>query len=466
MSGFFKIIRVVPREITLVPVLGAGVFIYILYNFNKARGGIKMLDMRFIRENIEIVEEALRKRNMNAPIDVFKDLDEERRDILYETDQLKPKRNVSSDKIGQLKRAGEDASQIIEEMKEVSDRIKEYDERIKEVEARIDEILMAIPNIPNEKVPEGLDENDNELLRKWSEPRDFDFEFKAHWDIGEDLDILDFERGSKVTGARFTFMKGAGAKLERSLINFMIDLHTKEHGYTEIFPPFIANSDSMTGTGQLPKFADDMFKLHGLDYYLVPTAEVPVTNLYRDEILDDEQLPINHVAYSACFRAEAGSHGRDTRGIIRQHQFNKVEMVKFVRPEDSYDELEKITKNAEEVLQLLELPYRVVRLCTGDLTFSSAMTYDVEVWMPAYDTYREISSCSNFEDFQARRAAIKYRPEADARAEFVHTLNGSGLAIGRTVAAILENYQNEDGSVTVPEVLRPYMGIDKITKEG
>jgi seryl-tRNA synthetase len=421
-----------------------------------------MLDRKFIRENIEKVEQSLKNRQMESPLDRFQELEEKRRDILYENEQLRHKRNINSDKIGELKREGKDASHIIEEMKEVSDKIKEYDEELDKVETELDDILLRIPNIPNESVPVGVDEEDNRELRKWGEPREFDFEYKAHWELGEDLDILDFERGGKVTGARFTFMKKAGARLERSLINFMLDLHTQEHDYSEVFPPFIANAESMTGTGQLPKFEKDMFKLNGLPYYLIPTAEVPVTNMYRDEILQKEELPIYHTAYSACFRAEAGAHGRDTRGIIRQHQFNKVEMVKFVEPETSYDELERITSDAEEVLQKLELPYRVVALCTGDLTFSSAKTYDLEVWMPAYDTYREISSCSNFEDFQARRAGIRYRPQPKAKAEYVHTLNGSGLAIGRTVAAILENYQNEDGSVTVPEVLRPYMGIDVI----
>jgi len=421
-----------------------------------------MLDMRFIRENPEVVEKALEKRNMESPIPEFKKLDEKRRDLLYEAEQLKHKRNVNSDKIGELKRNGEDASDLIKEMQEVSARIKELDQKVNIVEDQLNDILLAIPNIPHESVPVGADEEDNKQIKVWGEPREFDFEYKAHWDIGEDLDILDFERGGKVTGTRFTFMKGAGARLERSLINFMLDLHTTEHNYKEVFPPFIANADSMTGTGQLPKFKKDMFKLEGHDYYLIPTAEVPVTNLYREEILDAEELPQYLCAYSACFRAEAGAHGRDTRGIIRQHQFNKVEMVKFVKPEDSYDELEKITADAEDVLQQLELPYRVVSLCTGDLTFSSAKTYDLEVWMPAYQTYREISSCSNFEDFQARRAGIRYRPEPDASTKFVHTLNGSGLAIGRTVAAILENYQNEDGTVTVPRVLRPYMGTDII----
>lgn len=421
-----------------------------------------MLDMRFIRENPKVLEEAMKKRNMESPVAKFQELDDKRRDLLYEAEQLKHKRNVNSDKIGELKRNGEDVSDLISEMQVVSARIKELDQKTDEVEAELNDLLLAIPNIPDESVPVGTDEEDNKEIRKWGEPRDFVFEDKAHWDIGEDLDILDFERGAKVTGTRFTFLKGAGARLERALINFMLNLHTDEHGYKEVFPPFIANADSMTGTGQLPKFKKDMFKLEGHDYYLIPTAEVPVTNMYRDEILDVEQLPEYLTAYSACFRAEAGAHGRDTRGIIRQHQFNKVEMVKFVKPEDSYDELEKITADAEDVLQKLELPYRVVSLCTGDLTFASAKTYDLEVWMPAYDTYREISSCSNFEDFQARRAGIRYRPEPDASTEFVHTLNGSGLAIGRTVAAILENYQNEDGTVTVPEVLRPFMGTDLI----
>ncbi len=421
-----------------------------------------MLSMKFVRENFAIVEDVLKKRGIDASLDKYKELDEERRDFLYETEQLRHKRNVTSDKIGELKRAGEDASQMIEEMREVSAKIKEYEERLAEIEENLQDILLRIPNIPHDDVPVGVDEDDNKVVKKWGEPREFNFEFKPHWDIGEDLDILDFTRGAKVTGARFTFMKGAGARLERSLINFMLDLHTKEHGYKEIFPPFMANGESMTGTGQLPKFVEDMFKIKDTDYYLIPTAEVPVTNLFREEILDGNDLPINLTAYSACFRAEAGAHGRDTRGIIRQHQFNKVEMVKFVKPEDSYAELEKITQDAEEVLQRLELPYRVVTLCTGDLGFSSAKTYDLEVWMPAYDRYREISSCSNFEDFQARRAGIRYRPEPEASTRYVHTLNGSGLAIGRTLAAILENYQNEDGSVTVPEVLRPYMGIDRI----
>lgn len=421
-----------------------------------------MLDLRFVRENIDLVEESLRKRGNKLSLDNFKDLEEQRRELIAEVEKLKHRRNVVSDQIGELKRKGEDASGIIAEMKEVSDKIKDYDKKLAELEATIRDTLLGIPNIPHESVPFGSSDQDNEEVLRWGEPRDFAFAPKAHWDLGEELDILDFERAARVTGARFTFLKNAGARLERSLVNFMLDLHVEKHGYTEIFPPFVVNAASATGTGQLPKFGEDMFKLEGLDYYLIPTAEVPVTNLYREEILEEKLLPIYHVAYSACFRAEAGSHGRDTRGIIRQHQFNKVELVKFVKPEDSYAELEKLTADAEEVLQLLELPYRKVVLCTGDLTFSSAKTYDLEVWMPAYNDYREISSCSNFEDFQARRAGIRYRREEDGKTEFVHTLNGSGLAIGRTLAAIMENYQNEDGSITVPEVLRPYMGIDVI----
>ena len=421
-----------------------------------------MLDLRFVRENLELVEESLRKRGDKLSLENFREMEAERRKILTEVENLKHRRNVVSDQIGELKRKGEDASEIIAEMQDLSRKVKEYDERLKELETAINGTLMLIPNIPHESVPVGNTDQDNEEVFRWGEPRDFSFTPKAHWDLGEELDILDFERGAKVTGARFTFLKNAGARLERSLVNFMLDLHVEKHGYKEVFPPFLVNAASATGTGQLPKFAEDMFKLEGMDYYLIPTAEVPVTNLYREEILEEKLLPIYHVAYSACFRAEAGSHGRDTRGIIRQHQFNKVELVKFVKPEDSYEELEKLTADAEKVLQLLELPYRKVVLCTGDLGFSSAKTYDLEVWLPAYNGYREISSCSNFEDFQARRAGIKYRREEDGKVEFVHTLNGSGLAIGRTLAAILENYQNEDGSITVPEVLRPYMNMDVI----
>ncbi|HZJ83074.1 MAG TPA: serine--tRNA ligase, partial [Clostridia bacterium] len=348
---------------------------------------------------------------------------------------------------------------------EVSGTIKGLDEEVRQVEGKLEKFLFSIPNIPHPSVPVGQTDDDNAVVRKWGEPTDFNFEPKAHWDIGEDLDILDFSTAAKVTGARFTFYKGFGARLERALINFMLDLHATEHDYLEIFPPFIAHRRSLVGTGQLPKFEEDAFKLEGTEYFLIPTAEVPVTNMYREEILDEKQLPIKHVAYSACFRAEAGSAGRDTRGLIRQHQFNKVELVKFVKPEDSYDELERLTNDAEQVLQLLGIPYRVSVLCTGDLGFSSAKTYDLEVWMPSYGRYVEISSCSNFEDFQARRADIKYRPSEKGKAMHVHTLNGSGVAVGRTVAALLENYQQEDGTVIIPEKLVPYMGgVNKINK--
>ncbi len=424
-----------------------------------------MLDLKFINENQAEVKEMMKNRGLEKKIvDEFVELDEKRRDILYEVEQLRHRRNVASDKIGQLKRAGEDAEDMIAEMKDVSDRIKELEDELKDVEEKVNYTRLNIPNMYNEKVPLGEDEEDNELIRKWGEPKDFAFDYKPHWDLGEDLQIMDFARGTKVAGARFTFLRGMGARLERALINFMLDFHREQHGYEEMFPPFIANDSSMEGTGQLPKFAHDMFKLEDHELYLIPTAEVPVTNFYKDEILSKEELPKYFTAYSACFRAEAGSHGRDTRGIIRQHQFNKVEMVKFVEPETSYEELEKITKDAEDILQALELPYRVVRLCSGDLTFSSAMTYDLEVWMPAYETYREISSCSNFEDYQARRAGIRYRPDPEASARYLHTLNGSGLAIGRTLAAILENYQQEDGSVLIPEVLQKYLGGQEIIK--
>lgn len=421
-----------------------------------------MLDIKFVRENPEKVQQALKNRGAAMNLDEFLSLEKERRSLLSEVEALKSKRNTVSQEISRLKKAKENADGLVAEMRVVGDKISELDAKVKDVEAKLNAIIMNIPNVPHESVVIGRDENDNKEVRRWGEPRKFDFAPLPHWDIGEKLGILDFERGGKVTGARFTFYRGLGSRLERSLVNFMLDLHTREHGYTEFFPPFIANKDSMTGTGQLPKFAEDMFKLEGLDYYLIPTAEVPVTNLHRGEILDVKDLPLYYTAYSACFRAEAGAAGRDTRGLIRQHQFNKVEMVKFVKPEDSYAELEKLTNNAERVLQLLGLPYRVVLLSTGDMGFSSAKTYDLEVWLPSFDKYREISSCSNFEDFQARRADIKFRREPKAKPEFVHTLNGSGVAIGRTVAAILENYQQPDGSVVIPEVLRPYMGTDVI----
>jgi seryl-tRNA synthetase len=421
-----------------------------------------MLDVKFVRENPELVEAGLKKRGMEMGLDNFLALEKKRRQTLGEVEQLKSRRNKVSETIAQKKKAGEEAQDLIEEMRAVSQQIKELDEQLKAMEEDIQASLLNIPNIPHDSVPEGLSDEDNQEVRRWGEPRQFDFTPKAHWEIAEDLDILDFERAGKVTGTRFTFYKGLGARLERALINFMLDLHTGEHNYVELFPPFLVNSSSMTGTGQLPKFAEDMFKVENHDLYLIPTAEVPVTNIYANEILDGAKLPIYHCAYSACFRAEAGAHGRDTRGLIRQHQFNKVELVKFAHPDHSYEELEKLTNNAERVLQLLGLPYRVVNLCAGDLGFSSAKTYDLEVWLPAFNNYREISSCSNFEDFQARRANIRFR-EGKSKPRYVHTLNGSGVAVGRTVAAILENYQEADGSVRIPEVLQPYMGgIERI----
>ncbi|WP_094604476.1 Serine--tRNA ligase [Sporomusa silvacetica DSM 10669] len=421
-----------------------------------------MLDIKFVRSNPEIVEQALKNRGSAMSLTEFIKLEKERRELLAEVETLKNKRNTVSQEISQKKKARENADDMIAEMREVGDSISAIDAKVKEVETGLADIIMSIPNVPHASVPVGKDEQNNQEMRRWGTPKEFAFEPKAHWEIGEGLGILDFERGGKVTGARFTFYRGLGSRLERSLINFMLDLHTKEHGYTEFFPPFIVNEASMIGTGQLPKFAEDMFKLEGLNYYLIPTAEVPITNLHRQEILDAKDLPLCYTAYSACFRAEAGAAGRDTRGLIRQHQFNKVEMVKFSLPEESYNELEKLTLNAEKVLQLLGLPYRTMLLSTGDMGFSSAKTYDLEVWLPSFNAYREISSCSNFEDFQARRAEIKFRREPKGKPEFVHTLNGSGVAIGRTVAAILENYQQEDGSVIIPELLRPYMGVDVI----
>ena len=421
-----------------------------------------MLDIKFVRDHTAAVEQALTSRGASVGLDGFLLLEKERRQLLQDTEALKSTRNTVSQTISQMKKAGQNADSQIAEMRAVGDRISVLDGRIRDVENELAAILLTIPNVPHSSVPIGADENDNPEVRRWGQPREFDFEPLPHWDVGEKLGILDFERGGKVTGARFTFYRGLGSRLERSLINFMLDLHTKEHGYTECFPPFIVNADSMVGTGQLPKFGADMFKLEGLDYYLIPTAEVPVTNYHRQEILDAKDLPLCYAAYSACFRAEAGAAGRDTRGLIRQHQFNKVELVKFSLPEESYNELEKLTANAEKVLQLLGLPYRVILLCTGDMGFSSAKTYDIEVWLPSFGKYREISSCSNFEDFQARRGDIKFRRDSKAKPELIHTLNGSGLAIGRTVSAILENYQQADGSVVVPEVLRPYMGTDII----
>ncbi|MCI7146436.1 MAG: serine--tRNA ligase [Clostridiales bacterium] len=422
-----------------------------------------MLDIKRIREDYEGVKKAVESRGKgDFGIENVHSLDLKRRAILAEVEQMKNRQKVKSKEIPVLKKAGESTDELMAELKELSDNIKNMDRDLAEVEENLKSALLNIPNTPYKDVQPGADDSDNVELRKWGTPREFNFEEKAHWDIGEDLDILDFQRAAKIAGARFTVYKGLGARLERSVINFMLDLHTQKHGYTEILPPFMVNRGAMTGTGQLPKFEEDMFYIPQKDFFLIPTAEVPVTNLYDDEILDGDMLPIYHTAYTPCFRAEAGSAGRDTRGLIRQHQFQKVEMVKFVKPEDSYEELEKLTANAEEVLQILEIPYRVVRLSTGDLGFSSAMTYDVEVWMPSYGRYVEISSCSNFEDFQARRANIRFRREPKGKPEFVHTLNGSGLAVGRTVAAILENYQQEDGSVIVPEALRQYMGTDRI----
>lgn len=421
-----------------------------------------MLDMKFVRENPELVMDAMRKRNANVNLDEFLEWEKKRRELTLQVEALKSQRNAASQEIGKMKKAGENADAQMAEVRALGDKIAEDDKELKDIEARLKEILMTIPNMPAADTPVGSSDADNPVVRTWREPAKFAFEPQAHWDIGEKLNILDVERAGKVSGARFTFYRGLGSRLERSVINFFLDIHTGENGYTEFFPPFIVNKDSMQGTGQLPKFAEDMFKLEGLDYYLIPTAEVPITNLHRDEILSGDDLPLYYTAYSACFRAEAGSAGRDTRGLIRQHQFNKVELVKFTKPEDSWDELEKLTANAEKVLQLLELPYRVVRLCTGDIGFSSAATYDLEVWLPAANCYREISSCSNFLDFQARRANIRFRRDTKSKPEFVHTLNGSGVAVGRTVAAILENYQQADGSVIVPKVLRPYMGCDVI----
>ena len=422
-----------------------------------------MLDIKVIRTNPEMVKEAMRKRNknMDAQVDEIIAIDAQRRELSSQADAMKNEQNIASKQIPQIKKEGGDISEIMAKMNEIKEKLKGIDAAVNELEAKQKDLILGFPNIPNESVPVGKDDTENVEIRRFGEPRKFDFEPKAHWDIGADLGILDPETAAKVTGARFTFYKDKGARLERAIMNFFLDTHT-ENGYTEVFPPFMVNRASMTGTGQLPKFEEDAFKLSTNDYFLIPTAEVPVTNMYRDEILDENQLPLSYCAYSACFRAEAGSAGRDTRGLIRQHQFNKVELVKFASPENSYDELEKLTNDAERVLQLLGLPYRVVCLSTGDLGFSSAKTYDIEVWMPSYGRYVEISSCSNFEDFQARRASIRCKKDVRDKAKLVHTLNGSGVALGRTTAAILENYQNADGSVTVPEVLRKWFGADEI----
>lgn len=422
-----------------------------------------MLDIKILRTDAENIKEIMKNRGEAVgDIDKILDLDKKRRELVYETEQLKAKQNEVSKQIPALKKEGKDVSGIFAEMKTISERAKELDEEIRVVDEQINRLMMEIPNIPHPSVPMGDTDEDNVEVRKFGEPTKFDFEPKAHWDIGENLDLLDFERGAKISGSRFTVYKGLGARLERAIINFFLNTHTEKNGYNEILPPYMVLRECMEGTGQLPKFEEDAYKTMGDEYFLIPTAEVPVTNIYRGEILDGTKLPVKHVAYSACFRAEAGSAGRDTRGLIRQHQFNKVELVKFARPEESYEELEKLTRDAESVLQLLGLPYRVVSICMGDLGFTAAKKYDIEVWMPSYNRYVEISSCSNFEDFQARRANIKFKDSAKDKARFVHTLNGSGVAVGRTVAAILENYQNADGSVTVPEVLRPYMGTDII----
>lgn len=423
-----------------------------------------MLDIRRIRENPEEIARLVSRRGKEFRFDNLLQMDAERRSAIAETESLKAKKNAVSKQIPVLKKKGEDTSALFAEMKQESDRIKALDDRVAELDEAIRTEMLAIPNVPHASVPDGLSDADNVEVRRFLEPTKFDFEPKAHWNLGTDLDILDFEKAAAVTGARFTFYKGLGSRLERSIYNFMLDTHTANGKYEEVFPPYIVHKRSLYGTGQFPKFMDQEFHLEGTDYYLIPTAEVPVTNMYRESILDGAKLPIYHCAYSACFRSEAGSAGRDTRGLIRQHQFNKVELVKFVRPETSYDELEKLTNDAEKILQLLKLPYRVVALSAGDLGFSAAKTYDIEVWMPSYGRYVEISSCSNFEDFQARRANIRYRDGAKGKTDFIHTLNGSGLAVGRTVAAIMENYQQADGSIVIPDALRDYMRVDRIEK--
>ena len=426
-----------------------------------------MLDLNFVRDNLPLVEEKLRQRGMN-PVGVlgdFKSIDTERRQAITQSEQLKAKRNQASEEIARLKKEKQDATAQIQATKDMREQIQEFEKKAEEADARLREILTALPNLPNEAVPIGKSEADNVEARRWGAPPKFDFVPKPHWELGENLGVLDLERAAKLSGARFAVYWALGARLERALANFMLDLHTRQHGYTEVIPPYMVNSESMYGTGQLPKFAQDLFRVpHGeKELWLIPTAEVPVTNLYRDETLDAAKLPIYLTAYTPCFRSEAGSYGKDVRGIIRQHQFQKVELVKFSRPENSYDELEKLTNNAETVLQKLGLHYRVMTLCTADIGFSAAKTYDIEVWLPGQNLFREISSCSNFESFQARRANIRYRPEGKSKTELVHTLNGSGLAVGRTWVAIVENYQQADGSVLIPEALQPYMGTDRIT---
>lgn len=424
-----------------------------------------MLDIRYLRNNFVSVKERLTARGEDlTELDQFEAIDQKRRELIAKTEELKSKRNDVTKQIALLKKEKKDADKMIKEMRQVGDEIKKIDDELREVDNRLNQIMLSIPNIPHESVPVGETEDDNVEVRKWGEVRTSNFEQKPHWDVATELGLLDFERAAKTTGSRFVFYIGLGARLERALINFMMDYHAENHDYEEMLPPYIVNRTSMIGTGQLPKFEEDAFKLEDWDYFLVPTAEVPVTNYHREEILSANDLPKKYVAYSASFRSEAGSAGRDTRGLIRQHQFNKVELVQFVKPEESYEALEQLTQHAEKILQLLELPYRVMSMSTADLGFTAAKKYDIEVWMPSNDTYREISSCSNFEDFQARRAQIRFRPEEKAKPEFVHTLNGSGLAIGRTVAAILENHQNEDGSITIPTILQPYMGGKKVIK--
>ena len=425
-----------------------------------------MLDLNFVRDNLELVKLKMRERGLTEILGDFESLDGERRRLLKEVEGRKARRNNASDEISTLKKQKQDASALIADMRALGIEIQELDEQAKACDERLQEVLRLVPNVPHSSVPVGRTSADNQEVRRWGQPRQFDFEPQAHWDLGPALGILDFERATKITGARFAVYVGIGARLERALANFMLDLHTREHGYTEILPPFVVNSASLFGTGQLPKFQEDLFHLEGTDFWLIPTAEVPVTNLYRDEVLEAEKLPVKHCAWTACFRSEAGSYGKDTRGIIRQHQFQKVELVKFSLPENSYDELESLTHDAEEILQRLELPYRVITLCTGDVGFSSAKTYDLEVWLPAAREYKEISSCSNFEAFQARRANLRFRRGKSGKTELLHTLNGSGLAVGRTWVAIIENYQQADGSVIVPTALRPYLGgLERITPQ-
>jgi seryl-tRNA synthetase len=426
-----------------------------------------MLDLRFVRENIDLLKEKLALRGEDLDLSPFIQVDKERRALIQKADDLRSQRNQVSDEISKIKQEGGAAEDLVTQMRQVGQEIKVLETDLKEKEEKLQAFLLTIPNIPHDSVPVGKGEEDNQEVSQWGEPPSFLFEPKPHWDIGEALDILDFKGGAKLAGARFTLYKDLGARLERALINFMLDLHTNEHGYQEVLPPFMVNRDVMTATGQLPKFEEDLFKIDGLDYFLIPTAEVPVTNIHRDETLAEEDLPLYYCAYTPCFRKEAGSYGKDTRGIIRQHQFNKVELVKFTTPETSYDELERLLADAEEVLRRLQIHYRVITLCTGDLGFSASKTYDIEVWLPGQAAYTEISSCSNFEAFQARRAAIRFRRKGKKGTELVHTLNGSGLAVGRTVVAILENYQQEDGSVVIPDVLRPYMGgVEMIEPKG